>query len=277
MAPRVLLWWLIAFFRPEVLPAAEFPVCPANARAFGMSSVGTALTGGGYVYSNPAALAADRNQSLTLASCNRFMIPELSQAAVSWIVPAGKTTMAFDGAGFGFGGFSMQSAGLTMGRNLGPVFRAGIGIHGIYVLQAGEAEDYYAVVPSVGLQWQPTSTLCMGIDLFNPLLQEYSSGYGGTIPHHVTMGAVIRTGETLLTLAELTRNEYGWFASAGFELSVNEKVVMRFGLASRNVWSVTMGGGFRHGSVSIDLAVDYHPVLGASPVFSLNYAFIRGR
>ncbi len=263
---------LSPFFIAE--STAQYSYFQGDPRSRGMSHAGVMLTDHWSGLENPAGLAGLNNTTFGICYSNNYLISQLGTGAASCGIRTASGNYGISIMSFGYASFRQSMASLSFGRNLGKKLRAGIGIHGMLISQAAGYGNLYAVIPSLGLQIIPVERITFGVHVYNPADQEYAPAGYLKIPAGWQAGVGIQFGKEVLLCLEAEKNRHDPFVCyGGFEILLQEKIPLRFGISSGTQAELSFGIGFHSRRLQVDLAATRHPSLGFSPAIGLSYSF----
>jgi hypothetical protein len=223
---------------------------------------------------NPAGLATVGSACIGISYMNLYQIPELGMGAISLTVPTKSGNYSLIYTTFGSSSCSLNHATLSYGKVLGEKLHAGVGLNYFVIHQSSGFGNLFALVPSIGIQWQLFQPVILGLYVFNPAGQSYiPSGHLG-IPAVIHAGIGYAFGKEVTVCFEVEKksNEKLKY-QGGIEITFEKMIVMRLGMTSGMYPCCSFGMGFSFGHTVIDIAAIRQPVLGFSPVLTLNYHF----
>lgn len=240
------------------------------APALGLGGATVAAPGLGQGINNEAALGlAAHPFGLLAGSVLPFGIGEWQTAAFQAHVRSGEH------AGFGLSidhsgieTYSEQSLRLSYGRRLGEKFLLG-----------GSAQLLRSVVPeyanhttatfSLAMLAQPIPNLWLGARVQNPFQQYLDNSL---LPTVIRFGASWKVSPLLLLLAEAAKDlERPTQVKAGMEYRPVERLFIRAGVRT-NPGRYCLGFGLHlKNGLSLDVASEWHPVLGITPAAGLGW------
>jgi hypothetical protein len=241
-------------------------------QSLGMANSGVMLSSPWSGMNNPAGLPGIKDICFGLSYENSFIIPELGTSAFSCIIPTLTGNFGFTLASFGYSMFQTSQASLSYGKAFGNKFRAGIGLHYLYIHQPENCGSLFAFIPSAGIQILPSKRLVVGLHVFNPAHQQYNPEGYLDIPVDITAGAAYNLGDEVIwcTGAQKSSGEKIRIFS-GFEVALQNFFLIRFGFQSGAYPELSFGLGFKSHHLNVDLALTRHPVLGINPALGITY------
>jgi hypothetical protein len=262
----------VSCIRPGILALNYYN--EGNARSFGMANVQAVITDHWSGMGNPAGLASVTSSSIGISYINFYQVQELGMGSISLTVPTKSGTCSLNYTAFGYASYSLNHSTLSYGKALGKKLYAGIGLNCFIIHQSSGFGNLFAFVPSIGIQWLPSEPVILGVVVFNPAGQSYiPSGYL-KIPSVIRIGMGFTFGREVRMYmeAEKKSNEKLNYLG-GIEITFEKIIVMRLGVAPGMYPMYSFGIGFRFRQAVIDMAAIRHPVLGFSPVLTINYHF----
>lgn len=168
--------------------------------------------------------------------------------------------------------FNELRGGLTLSRLLASKF-AVAGTLNYYQLSISEYNESSALSFDLGFQYRLSQDWVLGAHLINlfPFVGTGKSSY--KIPTQVKVGASYKQSDQVLLAIESEYDLDGYYNfRLGLEYSIINRVNLRGG-TSLVPFKQYVGAGIDFNKISVDAASSFHPQLGISSQFSLNYAF----
>jgi len=246
---------------------------PADARSQGLGGSGVMLAGQPHGMSNPASLSTLERTSFSLHAENPFVIPELATGALSLCIPSKTGTFGITHCASGYDAYRESRTSLVFGKALGKRFGAGIELNYCHIRQYGEYESFGAFATALGIQFQPITSLILGLYLSNPAGQSYYPKGNRNAPTVFRAGLGYRPGEDILFCVEYAREtDRKPVYCGGVECACGRLLSFRLGISSAECRGYSFGLGLRLDHLKTDLAVSHHPVLGYSPAITLIFS-----
>ncbi len=237
-------------------------------RTLGMGNTGVVNRDLTSVYSNQAGLAYLTSMQAGVFGSRRFMIADINSVGAAFAYPTKSGTFGIDVNYFGFEGFNQQSIGLNYGRKLFDKLAIG-----------GKALVNTTAIPEYG----NTSTFTFALGFYSRLLDKvHLAGHVFNpirmdIAPNEPMTTSLRIGLTYFPSKKTTLNleaeqdlEYDMRIKAGMEYQLIEQLYLRLGVQTEPV-QIAFGIGFELEQLKIDVASQYHQVLGFTPGISVIY------
>jgi hypothetical protein len=222
---------------------------------------------------NQAALATLKKTSLCFGYENQFSIPGMGLAALCLNLPAYNGTFGFTCSYFGISTYNELMAGLAYGHDLGKYIHAGIGIHYMTIHQYSGYTDFRAIIPSLGIQVLPVSSITIGLHVFNPGRQSYVPLCSKEIPVIIRCGIGYHPDNNMLICAEYMAHFHQKpFLSAGAEYIFKKAAMIRFGFSSAEQGQYSFGIGLNIVHLRLNLSAIHHQVLGFSPAIAITWS-----
>jgi hypothetical protein len=270
MRKRLLI--ICLFFGHITYAADNYPVGSRSA------SVANASVTYGDVWStfhNQAGLAFLKNASAGTYFENRFLISELGLRSLAVGVPTSKSgTFGLSVTLFGYTTYNEKKAGLSYAKKLGDKIAAGVQLD---YLNTFFNDEFYGSRTSFtvegGIIAEPINNLKIGVHIFNPGKAKVAEYGDERIPTIMRFGTSYKFSEKVLLSTEIEKDvDYNNVFKAGLEYHPIEILYLRSGISS-NPSLVCFGFGLKLKSFIVDMATQYHQILGFSPQFSLGYEF----
>ncbi|MEL6925705.1 MAG: hypothetical protein AAFO94_16795 [Bacteroidota bacterium] len=251
-----------------LLPAQNTVSPTAGAKGAGMGNAMVALQGIESAYANQAGLATLDRFAFNLTAENRFLLPELSQAYLAAAFPTNSGTFALTLRHFGFSEYNEQKIGLAYARQL--FDQLSIGVQFDYLnTRINEYGSQGVFTFEAGLQTLILRKLQMGAHVFSPVSIALSENEN--LPTILRLGIAYLASDKVTFAAEVEKDiDLPAQFRAGFEYQIANALFLRLGLGT-NPTSVSFGVGYRINRFQIDVASNYHQILGVSPAGSFSY------
>lgn len=224
---------------------------------------------------NQAMLPKIRNFTAGINVHNQYLIKNLNTGSLAIAVPIGKGTIASNFTSYGYQLYQENKFGLSYALALSPTFSLGIGIN-YHSLRLGEGLGMeYSIYPDIGLNYQPTDKLNIGIQFQNITLSKKVKQLDELWPVSGRLGLIYFINDKLLIGAQGNiYTDEPFEINSGLEYTFSKHFSFRFGYASQPN-RVSLGIGFQLKLIQIDLASSYQPNIGFTP--SINLIFVNGQ
>ncbi len=245
---------------------------PVGARSIALSNAFVSLSDTWSTFHNQAGLAGFPSFSAGVFYESRYLIDELSLAAVSIVAPAKPGTFGFSFSQFGQGTFTERKLGFAYAKKLSPKFHAALQFD--YFLQHYPENEKAAGFPTfeLGINYQSTEELRLGFHVFNPVKNGFETLYGKQkLPAVFRLGGHYEFSDfTLLSVEMQKSSDLPLVVKTGIEFCPLQNLALRFGISGRPV-QYSAGLGYSFGKITTDIAFSYHGNLGFTPSVSLQY------
>lgn len=250
---------------------AGLPEGIPGSRAGAMGNTGVSLVDIWSVFNNQAALAYIEYPSLGLHHENRFISPDLSFSALSFVYPVKPGTLGLSVKRLGFTEFSQTKAGLAYGMKLAPRFSAGVQINMHNVNASGVYGQTSAFSVEAGLYYTPSKSMSVGIHVVNPSRSKIHTDE--RIPTIINLGVAYKLGDKVILTGAAEKNiDKDPNFKMGLEYTPINNLFFRTGF-STNPSLLGFGLGYRYRGLHFDFAFSKHQYLGYTPQVSLSYIF----
>jgi hypothetical protein len=250
---------------------AQLPVFSGNARSEGIAGAQVMLSDHWSGILNPACLAEIDKPVLGLYCRNYYQIPGLNQFSAALAIPTPSGCFGLGYAVAGTGGLSQHHSALSFGKQVGAGVDAGIGLHCLTLQQPEGYGNYYTVLPSAGIRFNPAKHLSLAFTWFNPANQQYAIKGCALIPSIICAGVGYYFDQNVLVCFEIRKNiHHKAVCFGGFELNIIQPLFIRFGISSSECQRFSTGIGLKLSRISIDLSANQHPVLNYITAISIN-------
>lgn len=253
----------------------QFCFPPTGARSAAMGGCGTALNDVESATINIASIARQRRSQVALSYRNEYLQTKLSYKSLTatYTIKKSGSLMAHY-THYGSTTYNEQQAMLGYALPVSQKLSLGVGVDYLHsgASIAGYSENLLTC--SLGLQFYPTERLTLGTSVFNPLFVKSSSTIVEMrIPVDFRVGIAYRILQPLLATVEVEKNIYETAAlRCGLEYTYNSWLSARVGMSTQPM-NLTFGAGVNRSHYAIDLALQYHTILGLTPHLSLLYQF----
>lgn len=242
-------------------------------RSSGLANASLLLNDNVYApFINQAALASFNKVAAVGFTHNKFLVKELATHGAGVIVPGGKNG-AFSGSVLyhGYSNFNQTKVAAGYGKKLSEVISAGVQID---YISTSIAEDYgkkSAFTFEVGFIAKITSGLTAGAHLFNPIRAKLADYNDEKIPAIAKFALSYKFNDKCTLLAQSDKDfDQPFSFKTGIEYKIAKPLFVRAGINSRPTL-FAFGLGINVGDFIIDIATDYHQVLGYSPTVGICY------
>ena len=266
---RIRLLILICLIAPAALWSQNGAPPGAGARGSAMGQSGLTFTDIQSIFSNQAGLAWLPAWAATVSGEQRFLLQEIRSVAAAAAVPTSSGTFGLQLHYFGFEAYREQKIGLAYARQLLDHFSVGAQFN--YLQTRIEEYGSKGVLTfELGLQARVHPSLQLGAHLVSPARVEVAEGE--PLPTILRLGFAYLPSEQLQLLAEVEKDlDFPIRFRSGIEYKLLPALALRAGIATAPALA-TFGIGLRlPKNLQIDLASQYHQILGWTPAFSLSY------
>lgn len=275
MKPLHFAFLLIFLSASLKTPAADNLL--SGARAAGMANATVAIHDFWAISHNQAGIAMIDTITAGLFAENRFLLGDLSLAAVGVILP---TTSGNFGASLQFFGSSLYSegkAGLAYARRFGEKLSAGVQLNYMFTTIGDGYGSTGTVAAELGIICEILPNLFLGAHIFNPTKARLKATGHLDIKEYIS--TIIRTGaayhfsDKVLFSLEVEKDiRHKPMAKFGIEYMITEGMFVRAGI-SNNPMLNAFGFGIHKGKLQFDISASYHYLLGYSPQTGVIYVF----
>lgn len=254
-----------------------FPFCgnaqgwnPVGSRSAGLAHTSVCLDDVWSYFHNPGAAASIKTITAGAYYETRFLTKELQTQAIAIAIPLKKGVLTSGAQFFGYEQYRNTRAGLGYALALSEIFQ--LGIQGN--LQALKLGNNYGSTISgtmeAGLlvklneKWQiGLSVLNFSRQKINPLNDRFATVLRG--------GFIYKASKKVNILGEVEKQVITPVSFKGaIEYTPIDQLFLRIG-AHSGPMEFAFGIGYKNKGFTIDLHSQYHPVLGWSPGFGINY------
>lgn len=249
-----------------------------GARTSGMGYCGLTLTDIWGVQHNQANLGFISNYSAGAYYENRFGLKETGFKNVGAMLPVGNSNGFLITANqFGYSQYTEAKYGLGYGRKLGEGFGMGIQIN----YNSMRFGDIYgkkqSLTAELGIRAKLLEKLTFGAHIYNFSRTLLTNDVQEYIPTTIRTGIEYTFSESAKVLFENESSiNYKTNFRLGIEYTLKQKVYLRTGV-NTYPFSAGFGFGYKYKTLQMDVAANYHQVLGFSPGVSLHVNFGKNK
>ncbi len=268
---KILLVFCALFFVVSV--QAENEKWQAGARSVAMGDASLANRDVWAGFNNPAALTGVKSISAGLFYENRFMVSELSYAALAVVCPIEKGVFALNYSRFGYSVYNENRVGLAYAMPLARWLSMGIQFDYLNAMQPKAYGNSHVLSFDIGLLAEPVENFFFAAHIFNPANISLDGKIDRNISTAMRLGLAYQFGEKTLASVETESdiNTYTTF-KAGVEYHLFKQFVLMTGFNVKPI-KASFGAAYECKNLRIDLAYSYHQQLGNSPHLGISYAF----
>lgn len=245
----------------------------AGARYGALSSTGIADNSVWQGLLNPAGIITDEESWQAGASyVNRFTLSELSSRDLVASIKVGKGRFGLVVHSFGYDAFTQNQFSGTYAMKLSEKLRAGVQLNYFNISIAEGFGNYSAVTANLGLQYDFSDKVSVGLMIKNPNRSQLSTEVMQQYVQSVISGGLkYKLADNLTMLADVSKDlDLDPNLSVALEYSPLEEWYLRGGVSTLDR-GLSFGFGYKPAKWSVDLASLYHQVLGFSPMISFTY------
>ena len=246
---------------------------PIGGRSSAMGTASVAVNDFWSVHNNQAGLAGFTNIAAGIYFENRYLMKELSQKSLAFVLPSRSGVFGVSYNNFGSTLYNETKIGLAFARSFGSNFSAGLQLDYLNKRLGENYGNHVAFTFEVGIQARVNKSLVIGAHVFNPLNVKLSSETDERIPAIIRLGAGYNFSKVLLLTGEIEKNiDLKTRIKSGIEYQVVKQAFIRAGITT-NPMTYTFGFGLDLKKLKVDFASTVHQVLGYSPQISISYYF----
>lgn len=264
-----LILLLLLFFSFSLF-AQNGPVNPLSSRSNGVANASVAFNDINSLFNNQAGLADLKYSSFLFSGQETFVAPNSDNLGAGFALPISSGTIGFNFEYFGDSRIEQTKIGLAYARKLLETLSVGIQFDMISTqLPLNEKSNLFTV--EIGVQYELSENLVLGIHLFNPAkLEIIEDEY---LPTVLRVGATYSPNEKLLVHAEIEKDvDFSVVFKSGLEYELVHHLWLRIGFQHKPT-TVNAGVGylFKNG-LRIDLAAYYQPGLDLTSSGRIKYS-----
>lgn len=244
------------------LRAGEPVFMPHGAASMGMAFAMTATPGHWNCFNNQALLTAASSTSFSAALENRFMVPGLSSKAVSAVIAVSPAPLGIVATHYGNADYYRLFTGIGSAVKITDGMALGLQVDCISEHGAGEYRDIAHVTFETGLTYAMSTSLSLGLHLFNPL-----TPLNG-LPSSFEAGMHWRQSDVfMLTVSGSKVTDEPLSVQCGLSWGLPDRLVLRSGYMS-SPSAFAFGIGFRSGSLQADAGFLMNAMTGVTSSIS---------
>lgn len=256
---------------------ATLSVAQTNLRFVDIRSAGTGGNGvTNSILTNPACLSLSTSQSIHINYFNKYQLKELSSVSALYANPESLLPFAAHISSFGYSRYRESLFRLAFSKVLASNWIAGVSVQ--YSLLQTELfeEEAKKVSTDVGILFIPDENLLIGLsitDFPSVRLDDKNIHIEDFNYYSIQTGCQWNFINSMLIAVSVSYGNHSDIRlNAGMEYTAYEVFFVRAGIQSKPVIPA-FGAGVKIASFCIDVAVNYHNLLGACPGVGLSYSF----
>jgi hypothetical protein len=244
---------------------------PSGGKAVALGNQVTNMADVFSAQNNPAGLGFVQEFGVGLFSERRFLVSGLDLLNASFALPTKTGTFGVCANFFGRKEYNEKMMGLSFGKAFGKKFSTGVKFNYLnYAIQEYGQRNLFTF--DIGFQYLPNKKLLIGAHVFNPLPIELEKVYGEKVATIMRLGIAYLPVKKLNLLAEIEKDlVHKPNIKLGIDYQIAEKFFLRGGFNSYPLRG-TFGLGINLKQFNIDVAGNYHAILGITPQLSLSYS-----
>lgn len=268
---KLILLYLISCYASQILSQTNYNLPDATT----VANASVADLNHYSAFSNPAASANYTETDIGLQYDNRFNLKFLSQKSIYAVIPTKLINIGVSASYFGYEQYNEILSGISLSRNFSQVFSMGIQYNYLSVYFAETNKRYSKFFPQIGLQIQPSPSLIIGFQTFNPMQQNIKMQYvEKIIPSVFSLGCCWKMADNLHLFLQTDKNTTGIYRFAGgFEYDIKEFLVIKTGVYNAEYLVPTLGFALKMRSLDFHLNTELHPILGLTNSATVSYKF----
>lgn len=242
-------------------------------RSAGLGHASVTLSDLWSVHHNQAGLGLLENAQAGFFYESRFMLSELSLKGAAAVIPTKSGTFGLSVSSFGYSLYGENKYGLAYGRKLNSKVSVGVQLNYHNIRIAENYGNKNTLSMEGGLLAQLTTKLSLGAHIYNPTRAKVSDYDNERLPTIYRFGMNYKFSDKVFIAAEAEKDvDHNAVFKVGVEYHVMEILYLRGGIATNPVYS-SFGFGIELKQFKLDIASEFHQVLGHTPQLSLLYTF----
>ncbi len=253
---------------------AQLGYSPLGARSSGMGNASVTNIDVWAAHQNQAAAVFMDRAEVSTAYQSPFLMKELATVSAAAAVPFEKSALTTSISQFGYSQYSETRAGVGYGLKLSK--RLALGVRFNY-FNVNFQDNFYGskgtVTAEISMLAKVTDNFIMGAHLYNPTYNKIAEFESDRIPVILRVGGTYLFSDRFFANLEVEKNiDHNANIKLGAEYNVQEKFFIRGGINTAP-FSNSFGFGVLIKGLRIDIASQYHYILGYSPQATLGYRF----
>ncbi|MDR2652993.1 MAG: hypothetical protein LBC68_11910 [Prevotellaceae bacterium] len=264
----------LAFFLVFATVAnAQSNVHANGARSAGMGNAGAATADVWSTVNNQAALTLLSDIEMSAFYKNNFGLSELSLSALSVAVPTKIGVFGGSVAHFGFSEYNENKISIAYAKRLWRMLSLSAQINYNSLNFTNAYQNTTAISGEVGVFADLADNFYVGAHVFNPTKASLSLEAKEQLPVRYKIGTAYKPFSSLLLCADLVYDSSRDISfCGGAEYYIVSQLCLRAGV-STNPELFTLGAGYAYKRIHLDVAYNYHNVLGNVSCISVSYKF----
>ena len=265
--------FLLFFFRTSAVFSQNDLLFP-DARSMAVAGAGITFVDHWACFHNQAGLAFIKSPSVGVYAENRYNIKELNSGAIALAIPL-KNLGSFGVSYYIFNNstiYNRQKISLAYAKLLGKSFSVGVQFDLLYTT-VSNYDNNLSFCGELGILYKIRPNWEIGVHVFNLTGANYQKYEKEQIPTIMNLGLGWHLSENTLIIAEVENSTYNHITlRGGIEYEVSKKVAFQLGMHS-NPWINSFGFSYKAKNLRINIAMEYHQLLGISPGISFDKYF----
>jgi hypothetical protein len=248
--------------------------CPLGARSAALGNASVTLNDFWSVHNNQAGMAFYNEMAVGVYGENRFLMKELTQGAIAFILPVKKAgVFGLNYNFFGYSQYNESKVGLAYAMAFSNKISGGVQLDYIrsYIAENYGSTNIFTF--ELSLQAKIIKNLVFGVHVFNPIHVKMSKYSDERVPVIFRAGLSYSFSDKALIAIETEKdiNQKAQFRM-GVEYHLVKPVYLRIGIGT-SPFTNSFGVGLEFGNFKADISASRHQVLGFSPQISMVYSF----
>jgi hypothetical protein len=262
---------LLLFIEVGLTGYSQNEIYQSGARSVALSNATVTFRDHWAAFNNQAGLASLKQSIFGVYAENKYNIRELNSGSAVLVIPFKK--LAVLGVSFFTVNnsiiFTRQKYGIALAKMFGE--NLSIGLQFDFLKSHFEGySDNLSFCGEVGLLYKLTPAWDVGVHIFNPTASHYTQFEKERIPTVFRVGTGYKIGDNTLFVIEFENSSDSKFViKGGIEYELAKKIVFEIG-AHSNPFVNSFGIAFKGRSFRINISLQYHQVLSATPGISFD-------
>ena len=225
------------------------------------------------INNNIGNLADLENKQVGISINNRFLVPDLTTGTLAFALPFNNKAIGINYSNYGNENYQYHTAGLGYSMKLGEHVSAGMKLNYHYINLGNYYGNTSIISGDIGLCAELSTDLKFGASLKNPTLSKLAEYEDERLPTLIQIGFDYSISDQLQTLIAIEKDIlYPASVKAAIIYQPMDSFVLRGGIGTQPT-TAAFGIGTSIKALHLDLAAQYHQILGFSPELSIHYSF----
>ena len=241
-----------------------------GARDVSLGNTGVVLFSPFSVFHNQAVISKFQKISVAIDYRQPYLIEGFAEKSLAAVIPTSLSNFAISVQQKGIQGYNESRFGLTMAKQLGKRFSAGLQFNYFLIGFPEEGRSKGTFVMEFGVLFQTSNNVTLGLHIFNPAHTSIESlNLKSNLPASATTGIALKPSANILFVSAISYCvDNPLNVRMGIEYQFSESFFLRGGVSGKP-FRHSAGVGYKSKFFATDFAFVHHETLGYTPSFSL--------